>query len=69
MDALSPYHLVDDEHAASAGPPMIGRRLIAWLDIQPAVTTPVQRAILLQMAQEYIQLESERDMLPTLVAP
>lgn len=70
LEALSPYYLVDDdEHAVSAGHLAVERRLIAWLDRQPAVTDPVQRTILLQMAQEYIQLESERDMLPTLVAP
>jgi hypothetical protein len=69
LEELSPYYLVDDEHAASAGYPVVARRLIEWLDRQPAVTDPVQRAMLLHMAQEYIQLESERDMLPTLVAP
>ena len=68
LEEFSPYDLVDDENAPSARH-HVERRLIAWLDIQSAVTDPVQRAILFQMAQEHIQLESEQDMLPILIAP
>ena len=69
LEDLSSYHFFNDENTASAGQPAVERRLIEWLNMQPVITTDsVHRAILLQMAQEYIQLESKREMLPTLVA-
>jgi len=68
LEERSPYHLFDDENAASAGHPAVERRLIAWLDMQPEVTSPIQRATLLQMIQEYVQLENGQEALQTLVA-
>jgi hypothetical protein len=67
LEELSPYHFFDDEKAASTGYPVVERRLIAWLDLQPETTTPVQRAILLHMVQEYAQFEDAREELQALV--
>jgi hypothetical protein len=68
LEEVSPYHLFDDEKAPSAGHPVVGRCLIAWLDMLPEVINPAERAILLQMVQEYVQFEDGQATLQTLVA-
>lgn len=61
-------HFSDDETVASAKRAAIAYRLLEWLETQSVGTDPVQRAILLHMVQEYVQLESGGEVLQILIA-